>query len=74
VRRCAKRSASADAAIVRASTDVLVNNAGTSRPRGIRVNGVAPGHVPGPTLDRIHSGDLPPVWPQSSSRTGLMAR
>jgi NAD(P)-dependent dehydrogenase (short-subunit alcohol dehydrogenase family) len=41
-------------------------------PYGIRVNAVAPGVVPVPTLDKIHSGELPPLWPVNSSRTGLM--
>ena len=41
-------------------------------PHGIRVNCVAPGNVPVPTLDRIHSGDLPPLWPANSSASGLM--
>jgi 2-deoxy-D-gluconate 3-dehydrogenase len=41
-------------------------------PHGIRVNDVAPGNVPVPTLDKIHAGELPPLWPQASSRSGLM--
>jgi NAD(P)-dependent dehydrogenase (short-subunit alcohol dehydrogenase family) len=41
-------------------------------PHGIRVNDVAPGNVPVPTLDRIHSGELPPLWPADSSTSGLM--
>jgi NAD(P)-dependent dehydrogenase (short-subunit alcohol dehydrogenase family) len=41
-------------------------------PHGVRVNGVAPGHVPVPTLERIHAGELPPLWPPDSSPTGLM--
>ena len=40
-------------------------------PHGIRVNGVAPGAVPVPTLERKRSGELPPVWMQASP-TGLM--
>jgi len=41
-------------------------------PHGIRVNAVAPGNVPVPTLDKIHSGELPPLWPTDSSPSGLM--
>ena len=41
-------------------------------PHGIRVNGVAPGNVPVPTLHKIQSGELPPLWPENSSVTGLM--
>jgi NAD(P)-dependent dehydrogenase (short-subunit alcohol dehydrogenase family) len=24
------------------------------------------------TLDKIHAGELPPLWPENSSRSGLM--
>jgi 2-deoxy-D-gluconate 3-dehydrogenase len=41
-------------------------------PHGIRVNGVAPGAVRVPTLERKRTGELPPVWPGSSVPTGLM--
>jgi NAD(P)-dependent dehydrogenase (short-subunit alcohol dehydrogenase family) len=41
-------------------------------PHGIRVNAVAPGNVPVPTLAKIRSGELPPLWPADSSLTGLM--
>ena len=41
-------------------------------PHGIRVNAVAPGNIPVPTLQKIHSGELPPLWPVPSSRSGLM--
>jgi NAD(P)-dependent dehydrogenase (short-subunit alcohol dehydrogenase family) len=41
-------------------------------PHGIRVNAVSPGVVPVPTLDKIHSGELDPLWPPDSSVTGLM--
>jgi NAD(P)-dependent dehydrogenase (short-subunit alcohol dehydrogenase family) len=41
-------------------------------PHGIRVNDVAPGNVPVATLDKIHSGALPPLWPVDSSQSGLM--
>lgn len=41
-------------------------------PHGIRVNGVAPGAIPVPTLQKIRSGELPPLWPVDSSETGLM--
>ena len=38
---------------------------------GIRVNGVAPGHVAVETLRKMRSGELPPVWAPGSP-TGLM--
>ena len=38
----------------------------------IRVNAVSPGNVPVATLAKIHSGELPPLWPVDSSVTGLM--
>lgn len=41
-------------------------------PHQIRVNAVSPGVVPVPTLDKIHSGELDPLWPTDSSITGLM--
>ncbi len=41
-------------------------------PHGVRVNAVSPGVVPVPTLDKIHSGELDPLWPTDSSVTGLM--
>lgn len=41
-------------------------------PHGIRVNAVSPGNVPVPTLQKIHAGELPPLWPVNSSVTGLM--
>jgi NAD(P)-dependent dehydrogenase (short-subunit alcohol dehydrogenase family) len=59
---------SAKAAVIHFTRSLAVDLA----PHGIRVNGVAPGHVPVPTLDRIHAGELPPLWPPDSSTTGLM--
>lgn len=41
-------------------------------PHGIRVNAVSPGNIPVATLAKIHSGELPPLWPVNSSPTGLM--
>jgi len=41
-------------------------------PHAVRVNAVAPGHVLVPTLEKMRSGELPPVWPGSSRPTGLM--
>ena len=41
-------------------------------PHNIRVNAVSPGNVPVETLRKIHSGELPPLWPVDSSPTGLM--
>ncbi len=40
-------------------------------PHGVRVNGVAPGHIAVETLRKMRSGELPPVW-TPGSRTGLM--
>jgi NAD(P)-dependent dehydrogenase (short-subunit alcohol dehydrogenase family) len=59
---------SAKAAVIHFTRSLAVDLA----PHQIRVNGVAPGNVPVPTLDRIHSGELPPLWPPDSSTTGLM--
>jgi NAD(P)-dependent dehydrogenase (short-subunit alcohol dehydrogenase family) len=41
-------------------------------PHQIRVNAVSPGNIPVETLHKIHSGELPPLWPTDSSVTGLM--
>jgi NAD(P)-dependent dehydrogenase (short-subunit alcohol dehydrogenase family) len=59
---------SAKAAVVQFTRSLAVDLA----PHGIRVNGVAPGYVAVPTLERISSGELPPLWAPDSSRTGLM--
>lgn len=59
---------SAKAAVIHFTRSLAVDLA----PHGIRVNDVAPGNVPVATLDRIHAGELPPLWPDGSSRSGLM--
>ena len=59
---------SAKAAVMHFTRSLAVDLA----PHGIRVNDVAPGNVPVPTLDKIHSGELPPLWPTDSSTSGLM--
>ena len=59
---------SAKAAVMHFTRSLAVDLA----PHGIRVNDVAPGNVPVPTLDKIHSGELPPLWPTDSSKSGLM--
>jgi NAD(P)-dependent dehydrogenase (short-subunit alcohol dehydrogenase family) len=59
---------SAKAAVMHFTRSLAVDLA----PHGIRVNDVAPGNVPVGTLDRIHAGELPPLWPVDSSTTGLM--
>lgn len=41
-------------------------------PHRVRVNAVAPGYVPVPTLQRINRGELPPLWPADPSPSGLM--
>ena len=58
----------AKAGVVHFSRSLAVDLA----PHGIRVNAVSPGNIPVATLARIHSGELPPLWPVDSSPTGLM--
>lgn len=41
-------------------------------PHGIRVNSVSPGHVPVPTLAKMRTGEIEPLWPQDPSPSGLM--
>ncbi len=41
-------------------------------PHGIRVNAVSPGVVPVPTLERMHAGEIEPLWPENPSTSGLM--
>lgn len=57
----------AKAAVIHFTKSLAVDLA----PHGIRVNGVAPGAVPVPTLEKKRSGELPPVWTPGSP-TGLM--
>ncbi len=59
---------SAKAAVIQFTASLAVDLA----PHRIRVNGVAPGPIPVPTLQRMRSGELPPLWPDPSSTTGLM--
>lgn len=59
---------SAKAAVIHFTRSLAVDLA----PHAIRVNGVAPGNIPVPTLQKIHAGELPPLWPVDSSTTGLM--
>ena len=59
---------SAKAAVLQFTRSLAVDLA----PHQIRVNGVAPGNIPVPTLRKIHSGELPPLWPSPSAVTGLM--
>ena len=41
-------------------------------PHGIRVNAISPGVVPVPTLDKMHAGEIDPLWPLNPSESGLM--
>jgi 2-deoxy-D-gluconate 3-dehydrogenase len=41
-------------------------------PHGIRVNAIAPGYVLVDTLEKMHRGEIEPLWPNPSSLTGLM--
>lgn len=59
---------SAKAAVIHFTKSLAVDLA----PHSIRVNGVAPGNIIVPTLDRIRAGELPPLWPAESSVSGLM--
>ena len=58
----------AKAGVVHFSRSLAVDLA----PHSIRVNAVSPGNIPVATLAKIHSGELPPLWPVNSSVTGLM--
>jgi 2-deoxy-D-gluconate 3-dehydrogenase len=59
---------SAKAGVVHFTRSLAVDLA----PHQIRVNGVAPGAIDVPTLQKKRSGELAPVWPGSSVPTGLM--
>ncbi len=41
-------------------------------PHGIRVNAVAPGKIMVPTLQKMQTGEIRPLWPAKPSLSGLM--
>lgn len=59
---------SAKAGAVQFSRSLAVDLA----PHGIRVNAVSPGHVPVPTLAKMRTGEIKPLWPENPSTSGLM--
>jgi NAD(P)-dependent dehydrogenase (short-subunit alcohol dehydrogenase family) len=58
----------AKAAVIHFTRSLAVDLA----PMGVRVNAVAPGVVPVPTLEKMRRGELPPVWQGATVETGLM--
>ena len=41
-------------------------------PHGIRANSISPGHIAVPTLAKMKTGELEPVWPRNPTTSGLM--
>jgi len=59
---------SAKAAVIHLSASLAVDLA----PHGIRVNCVSPGVIQVPTLEKMRSGEIGPLWPAEPSLSGLM--
>jgi NAD(P)-dependent dehydrogenase (short-subunit alcohol dehydrogenase family) len=58
----------AKAAVIQFTRSLAVDLA----PHYIRVNNIAPGAVMVETLRKMHTGELPPLWPTDTEPTGLM--
>ena len=58
----------AKAAVIQFTRSLAVDLA----PHNIRVNNIAPGAIMVETLRKMHTGELPSLWPSETEPTGLM--